>query len=44
MKYVSCSQCNKVLPTQKTVVIEYKRICHECKKKNSKLKRVMVNK
>jgi RNA polymerase-binding transcription factor DksA len=36
MKYVSCSNCGDVVPTKKTVVIENKRICHECKKQNSK--------
>lgn len=36
MKTVSCSQCFGLFPTKKTVVIEHKRICHECKKKNSK--------
>lgn len=36
MKYVSCSTCGEVFPSNKTVVIEHKRICHECKKKASK--------
>lgn len=38
MKHVSCSKCGNVLPLKKTVVIEHKRVCHECKKSESKVR------
>jgi hypothetical protein len=31
-KLVSCSVCMKVVRPKQTVVIEHKRICHDCKK------------
>ena len=36
MRVVSCSKCGSVVPSNKTVVIEHKRICHICKKEASK--------
>jgi hypothetical protein len=36
MKFVSCSQCGTVKDIKKTAIIEHKRICHDCKKENSK--------
>jgi hypothetical protein len=35
-KLVSCSVCMKVVRPKQTVIVEYKRICHDC---NSKLKK-----
>jgi hypothetical protein len=32
MKFASCSQCGGLRPLNKTVIIEHKRICSDCKK------------
>ena len=39
VKLVSCSKCGSVVPSNKTVVIEHKRVCHMCKKEASKSSR-----
>jgi formylmethanofuran dehydrogenase subunit E len=36
MKLVSCSKCFKPVPSNKTVVIDYQRVCHDCKKTKAK--------
>jgi formylmethanofuran dehydrogenase subunit E len=35
-KLVSCSKCLKVVRPKQTVVIEHKRVCHDCKKQEAK--------
>jgi hypothetical protein len=32
-KLVSCSVCFKVVRPKQTVVVEYKRVCHDCNRK-----------
>lgn len=36
MKKVSCSICYKLCYFKKTVIIEHKRVCHECRANDSK--------
>lgn len=36
MKLISCSQCFKNYPSKQTTIVDGKRICHECRSKNSK--------
>jgi hypothetical protein len=33
---VSCSVCMNVVRPKQTVVIEHKRVCHDCKKQEAK--------